>query len=160
MAQDDSLLRRWFPTFVGLFERLKPPTAGAAPTRGAAPAPTLVRRSPRPDGPFFLKGFEEAAFLSRDDLLLALQWSAPPSELDQYAATLQGTSPRRSPVVETEESDTDFFIRGLQNIETVDGLKNLDLVALLTWEEQGQTLREVDPDDYDLLDDLLDVADI
>lgn len=160
MAQEDSLLRRWFPTFVGLFEKLKPPTAAPTVTpHGAPSAPTLVRRSPRPDGPFFLKGFEEATFLSRDDLLLALQWSAPPSELDQYAATLQTPPPRRSPVVETEP-DTDFFIRGLHHVEAVDSLKNLDLVALLTWEEQGQTLLEVDPDDYDLLDDLLDVADI
>ncbi|WP_038027886.1 hypothetical protein [Picosynechococcus sp. NKBG15041c] len=165
MAQD-SLLRRWFPTFVGLFEKLAPSSKNL-PTPPEVKAPTVQspRRSPpKPSGPFFLQGLESADFLSRDDLLLDLQWLAPPSALDQYAATLQPPTPetpRRSPKEAVDpDADSDFFIRGLHTIGNLETLKNLDLVAHLTWEEQGQTLLEVDPDDYDLLDDLLDIADI
>ncbi|MBV5261514.1 hypothetical protein FLX56_24170 [Synechococcus moorigangaii CMS01] len=161
---EQSFLRRWFPTFVGLFEKLAPPTDDPAPTASAAvaPLPTLARRSPRRRGPFFLQGLETDSFLSRDDLLLSLQWLEPPSQLDQYAATLQSAAspPVQSAVAVDPEPDSDFFIRGLQSITAVETLKNADLLALLTWEEQGQTLLEVDPDDYDLLDDLLDAADI
>lgn len=180
MVTRQNFLKRWFPTFIGLFEQFK-----GDQTEIKVPPSLEVPTKFRPDVPFFLQGIEEfdlSELSSREQLLESLEWVKPtlanrafstvtPS-IEQAIAQLEiipaVTLPevtaipvplRPEPEMEPELEAPNFFIRGLQGMGQLENFKNTDLLAALAWEEQGQTLQEVDPDDYELLDDLLDMAD-
>lgn len=183
MVTQQNFLKRWFPTFVSLFEQFK-----GDQTESKASSSLDVPRKfrPRPDAPFFLQGIEDSdlsELCSREKLLESLEWVKPPlanrgfstatpsinqaiaeAEIIPEAVAIQSISavpiPLRSvPDLEPDLDETNFFIRGLRTMGQLENFKNMDLLAALAWEEQGQTLQEVDPDDYELLDDLLDMAD-
>jgi hypothetical protein len=137
--------------------------------------------------PFFLQGLEDletCGSFSREDCLQGLGWenhglqeiSTSRSDVipagvirvisfDQPAQVefvkLELSPPQKmDQPIEPEAESSDFFLRGLRSIGDIENMKNVELLALLRWEEQGQTLLEVDPDDYDLLDDLLEATEI
>jgi hypothetical protein len=143
----------------------------------------ILKEPPREQS-FFLQGLDDLeAFVgfSREDCLQGLGWESHglqgvtgsraeviPTTAFNFEQSAQIELPKLelSPPqimgqpIEQDSESNGFFLRGLRSISDVENMKNMELLALLRWEEQGQTLLEVDPDDYDLLDDLLEAAEI
>lgn len=164
-----SRLERWFPTFSKIFQFfLQSPEEVDHPI-DHSPA------QPKPLDEFFLhnvgqlEGLETA---SRDQLLEKLQWITlktthqylPPQGYSLQAekslltdnVSIEEISSARDVVPEQQEENPGFFIQGLVQISNLDSLMGVDVLRLLNWEQEGQTLLAIDPDDYGLLDDLLD----
>lgn len=167
-TQQKSFLERLFPTFVGIFRQIK------SHVRHGEKSTTVEAIAKRPQSPFFIQGITSETAIelsSREQLLDSLGWV--PLSVSNYlhSPTVSSIEPEpkatlitekkeiaiATAVVERESESPNFFIHGLQKIDGIETVKNMDLLAVLGWTEQGQILLDVDPDDYELLDNLLDM---
>ncbi|AFY38750.1 hypothetical protein Lepto7376_2471 [[Leptolyngbya] sp. PCC 7376] len=169
MSDQPSLVEKWFPTFIKLFQRFHPPSDHPAPENRES------QLRSKPSSKFFLhnlNGIQELESLSRERLLKTLQWISFSYPNQVYSIQNKSTEitnqidskdklRQKQEVSENlalvENKESDFFIQGLPSLSSSSSLKGIELLHLLTWEEEGQTLLEIDADDYELLDDILNV---
>lgn len=87
-----------------------------------------------------------------EDVLNDIQWDIEPV----FVPAVETVSTFTEPAFTEPAFEESSFLVGLENINNLENILSKDLLQLLSWEAEGQTVLPVAPDDLSLLDDLLE----